>query len=258
MYHDGVTVAIPNWNHEFFLARSIRSGLDAVRCLRAQGTPAEVLVVDDVSRDGSRPLLRQLEARYHGEGLRVHHNGVNLGPGGSRNSAIAQARYRHLVFLDADNELVAKNVPIFHRSILETGAAAVFGNLLLRKAFRSAAYEACSNESFRNQMFNANYIDTLAIYDRIRLTDLSGYDASLPSLEDWEMWLHLAANGCRIVFVPLVFGFYDVIPLSTNAAVHNVERVRDRATRTYNQVGFRPHSRTNSHQLRYFPGIGYL
>lgn len=258
MYHDGVTIAIPNWNHEFFLARSIRSGLDAVRRLREQGTSAEVLVVDDVSRDGSRPLLRQLEARYHDQGLRVHHHGVNLGPGGSRNSAIAQARYRHLVFLDADNEIVAQNTPIFHRSILETGASAVYGNLLLRKAFRSTAHEACSNESFRNQMFNANYIDTLAMYDRLHLMDLAGYDASLPGLEDWEMWLHLAANGCRVVFVPLVFGFYDVLPLSTNAALHNVEPLRDRARRIYNQLGFRGHTQTNSHQLRYFPGVGYL
>jgi len=258
VYHDGVTIAIPNWNHEYFLARSIRSGLDAVRHVRERGSSAEVLVVDDTSRDGSRPLLRQLEARYRDDGLRVHHNATNQGPGGSRNSAIALARYRFIIFLDADNELVASNIPLFHRAIIETDATAVYGNLLVRKALRSTAHEARSTECFHNGIFLINHIDTLAIYDRIRLADAEGFDASLPGLEDWEMWLHLATNGCRIVFVPMVFGFYDLMPHSTNASVPDIERLHGRRKRIYDQSGFREHRRTKSHHLRYFPGVGYL
>ncbi|ODU01874.1 MAG: hypothetical protein ABS79_01080 [Planctomycetes bacterium SCN 63-9] len=258
MYHDGVTIAIPNWNHEFFLARSIRSGLDAIRHLGEQGIAGEVLIVDDLSRDGSRPLLRQFEARYFDDGLRVFQNPTNQGPGGSRNVAIAQARYRHIVFLDADNQLVAKNIPLFHRSIKETDATAVYGNLLVRKVLRSGADSASSNEGFSRRMFESNYIDTLAMYDRSHLTDLVGFDATLPGLEDWEMWLHLASNGCRLVFVPLVFGFYDFLPYSTNVSVNNADRLMARAKRIYDQVDFRKHAHVNAQGLRYFPGVGYI
>ena len=58
----GVTIAIPNWNHEVLLPRSVLSALRTVAILREQGVPAEVLVIDDFSRDGSLTLLRQLEA----------------------------------------------------------------------------------------------------------------------------------------------------------------------------------------------------
>ena len=57
----GLTVAIPNWNHELLLARSVGSALRAVRLLRSRGVGADVLVVDDASRDGSTVLLRQME-----------------------------------------------------------------------------------------------------------------------------------------------------------------------------------------------------
>ena len=58
MAQAGVTIAIPNWNHEILLPRSIASALRAVDLLRNEGVPAEVLVIDDASRDGSQTLLR--------------------------------------------------------------------------------------------------------------------------------------------------------------------------------------------------------
>ena len=70
MAQAGVTIAIPNWNHEILLPRSIASALRAVDLLRNEGVPAEVLVIDDASRDGSQTLLRQLEALYSKAGLR--------------------------------------------------------------------------------------------------------------------------------------------------------------------------------------------
>ena len=71
MARQGVTIAIPNWNHEVFLPRSVGSALAAVKELRRHGLGGEVLVVDDQSRDGSLMLLRQLEALHFAEGLRV-------------------------------------------------------------------------------------------------------------------------------------------------------------------------------------------
>src|SRR5687768_16903497 len=84
----GVTVAIPNWNHELLLARSVGSALRAVRLLRLRGVPGEVLVVDDASRDGSLVLLRQMEALHYGDGLRVLALGRNGGLAATRNAAL--------------------------------------------------------------------------------------------------------------------------------------------------------------------------
>jgi glycosyltransferase involved in cell wall biosynthesis len=258
VYQDGVTIAIPNWNHEFFLPRSIRAALEAVRHLRADAHRAEVLVVDDSSRDGSRTLLRWLEALYRGDGLRVHHHESNAGLAAARNSALLHARYRYIVFMDADNEIVGANLPLFLRSIQETRAAAAYGNLLIRQAGRGLAHALVSYDSFQNRIFDMNFIDAFALFDRLQLLDVGGYCSALVAHEDWELWMHLATAGRRIVFVPLAFGFYHELPDSMIRTERDGHKVHARAKRIFNQAGFRNHSPTNARHLRYFPGIGYL
>ena len=46
------------------------------------------------------------------------------------------------------------------------------------------------------------------------MLDCGGYsdNAAVRSREDWELYLHLAACGRKVVFVPLVFGFYHDLP----------------------------------------------
>src|SRR5262249_19889100 len=133
LYREGVTVAIPNWNHELLLPRSLQSGLRALEVLRTAGVAGGVVGIDACSRGGALALSRQLEALYHGAGLRVLALAQNGGLAAARNHALAHARYRYIAFMDADNELVPANVPTFLRALRQTEAAAVYGNLLLRQ-----------------------------------------------------------------------------------------------------------------------------
>src|SRR5437660_1438594 len=126
MAEAGVTIAIPNWNHEILLPRAITSALRAVAILRERGMPAEVLVIDECSRDGSLTLLRQLEALHYRDGLRCLSFASTASLATSRNEAAHHARYRYLAFLDADNELIPENLPIFLETLQQTRAAAVY------------------------------------------------------------------------------------------------------------------------------------
>jgi succinoglycan biosynthesis protein ExoO len=258
MDRDGVTIAIPNWNHELLLPRSIDSALRAVKVLCAEGYAGEVLVVDDGSRDGSRPLLRQLEALYYREGLRVMLLPGNQGLAGARNQGLANARYRHVVLMDADNEIIPENLPAFLRTMRQTDAAAVYGSLLYRSVTSQCAYYVVSNESFQAVQFERNNIDAFALFDRRQLVDLGGYDNSCPAHEDYELWLHLATNGRRIVFVPMIFGYYYILPGSMLSTPDQHEPIKGRLQRMYNQVSARKHLPFNTERLRYHPAIGYL
>src|SRR5437763_6811243 len=122
---DGATLIIPNWNHELVLPRAVRSGRRAGEELRPHGLHVEVLIVDDASRDGSPVLLRQLEALYFEQGVRVLAQPQNAGPSAARNLALTNATYRYVVFMDADNEVLPENVIHFYRSIRATEAAVV-------------------------------------------------------------------------------------------------------------------------------------
>jgi glycosyltransferase involved in cell wall biosynthesis len=255
----GVTIAIPNWNHEYVLPRSVGSALRGVRALRRAGVDAEVLVVDDRSRDGSPTLLRQAEALYAADGLRVLALRRNVGLPTARNLALCEASYASVVFMDADNELVPENLPHFHRAMERTGAAVVYGNLLCRKATDRA--DVMSSESFQDRMLDANYIDAFAMVDRHRLLDAGGYldAAEVEAREDWEAYLHMAAAGATVVFVPLVFGVYHELPGSMiDEGRHEHGAQREHLRRTYDQLGVRARMPLNTRHLRYHPDVGYL
>lgn len=255
----GVTIVIPNWNHEYLLPRSVGSALRAVRDLRARGVRSDVLVVDDHSRDGSLTLLRQLEALYADEGLRVLALRRNVGLPRARNVALRYATYSAVVFMDADNELVPANLFQFYRSLNQTGAAAVYGNLLVRR--RGGAVDLMSNESYQDRMNEANYIDAFALYDRSQLLDEGAYvgAAQVEAREDWEAYLHLAAAGRKIVFVPLVFGVYHELPgsmIDDLRQAHGPQR--DHVRRVFDQLGVRDRMPMVTRHARHHPDVGYI
>lgn len=255
----GVTIAIPNWNHEFVLPRAIEAALGAARSLRRRGVASEVLVVDDGSRDGSLTLLRQLEALYHRDGLGVVALAENAGLPAVRNLLLARASHPFVAFMDADNELVPDNLYHFARAMAQTGAAAVYGNLLRRGS--GGRYTMVSNESFQDRILAENYVDAFALFDRVQVLDVGGYSRSerVRAREDWELYLHLAAAGRRVVFVPLVFGTYHAMQgsmIEEANDTHSAQKAHVR--RVFDQLRVRHRLAMNTRHLRYHPDLGYI
>ena len=60
------------------------------------------------------------------------------------------------------------------------------------------------------QLTTGNYIDAFAVVDATKLLRVGGYtsDPRLYAYEDWEMVLHLIAEEEKIVYVPVVMGYY--------------------------------------------------
>ncbi len=256
----GVTIAIPNWNHEILLPRSITSALRAVELLREAGTAGEVLVIDESSRDGSLTLLRQLEALHYKDGLRCLSFGTTASLATTRNEAAHQARYRYLAFLDADNVLIPENLPMFLEALRQTRAAVAYGNLLVRAPAARHAHFALSTESMQKRLFRtgANYVDAFSIWDRVQLLDAGGFDESLQCLEDYEMWMHLATNGRRIAFVPAVLGYYYIMPSAMSNDRGPQEIAAARLKRIFDQARVRERLHLQTCHLRYHPALGCL
>ncbi|NLH15550.1 MAG: glycosyltransferase family 2 protein [Phycisphaerae bacterium] len=89
---DPVSVVIPAWNVELFIARAIDSALAQTR------PPDEIIVVDDGSTDGTADI-----ARGYGDRVRYLHQ-PQTGAAEARNRGIAEASGRWVAFLDADDE----------------------------------------------------------------------------------------------------------------------------------------------------------
>ena len=101
---------------------------------------------------------------------------------------------------------------LFLRTLQQTHAAAAYGNLLIRTVTSRCAHSVTSNESMQTKIFTANYIDGFAVFDRRQLLDVGGYEDDEHIPEDHELWMRLAANGRRCVFVPVVLGYYYLLP----------------------------------------------
>lgn len=87
-----VSVVIPLYNKKTTVARAVRSVLDGVVL------PAEIIIVDDGSTDGSAKALEEIRSPL----LRVIRQ-QNKGAAAARNTGIREARGEFIAFLDADD-----------------------------------------------------------------------------------------------------------------------------------------------------------
>jgi teichuronic acid biosynthesis glycosyltransferase TuaG len=114
-----VSVVTPAFKAERFIAETVAS-------VQAQTMGNwEMLAVDDRSPDGTWQVLQAL-ARDEPR-LRPFRNPSNLGPAGSRNVALENARGRFVAFLDSDDLWLPDKLERQLAFMRETGAALTYG-----------------------------------------------------------------------------------------------------------------------------------
>lgn len=112
-----ISVVVPAYNYGHLLTRA----LDSVTS--QQDERVELIVVNDGSKDNTAQVLDDYAAR-HG-GLRVIHQ-ANAGAAAARNHGIREARGRHVLLLDADDELVPGALAILLDAQARTPDAGMF------------------------------------------------------------------------------------------------------------------------------------
>ena len=254
---NGLTIFIPNWNHRSYLPRSINSALQAVGHLEEAGFLAEVLVIDDASRDGSQKLLRSIQMLYEESRLKTLFLKQNLGLARLRNLALQVSRFRYICMLDADDELVPDNLPLFLQSIIETGAALVHGNLIVKQGTEVSGVLPGTIATMR--LTRANFIAAFALVDARRLLRAGGFTSDPRLYEDWEMVLHLIAEEERIVLVPAVMGYIYRNPesLLTREGGSLSEEMIALARRMFAQTGTREWDSVQVGDV-YHPAVGFI
>lgn len=183
-----VTVLIPAFDREEYVA-------DAVRSAFAQRPypPAEVLVVDDASRDGTAEQARRAGARV----LRLD---ANRGRGGARNAGLAAATSSWVALLDSDDTWEAHHLARLwpHRhgrvfvsaSALSSRRARVFGNPGRRPLVITSPCQLFWPEN--------PVVTSSVLVDRQALTAVGGFsERSLA--QDLETWISLLGTGSALV-----------------------------------------------------------
>lgn len=110
-----ITAVVVNWNGKHYLEECLQA------LLRQDPAPAEVLLVDNHSTDGSREFVAE---RF--PNVRVLDTGDNRGPCVARNVGLAAARHDTVLLLDNDVVLLPGALASLQRRLaVEPGAAVV-------------------------------------------------------------------------------------------------------------------------------------
>ncbi|MDA8345943.1 MAG: glycosyltransferase family A protein [Thermaerobacter sp.] len=184
-----VGVVIPCYNYGSFLEEAVRSVED-----QTIGRVA-IVVVDDGSDDAES--LRVLAGlRGAAQILRQ----ANRGPSAARNAGIRALATRYACCLDADDALeptyLEKAVSILEAQGVDLAYSWV-------QAFGDAHWVFRTEPLDLGTMLSRNQVSGHAVFRRAAWAKAGGYDeALLQGHEDWELWTHLAALGCRGVPIP--------------------------------------------------------
>jgi glycosyltransferase involved in cell wall biosynthesis len=221
-----ISVVIPTFNREMLLRRAISSALEQTLPIK------ELIVVDDGSTDRTQELLSDIASidprvkvlmRQRGGANRARNAGANLAEGD------------WIAFLDSDDFWEQNKLDLQVQALQKNPAAVASFTGLKRighdagKVFLPPAHPSLLD------LRAANVLSTTssAVVKASVFHEVGGFDADLPSCQDWDLWFRLRLKGeFAVVREPLVI--YDAGPharissdLSKVIAGHNIvfERV---------------------------------
>ena len=219
-----VSVIIPAYNAQEFLARAIRS------VERQTFTDFEIVVIDDGSTDETAEVAR-------GFGSVRYVRGAHGGEAAARNRGLDEARSELVAFVDADDEWLPQKLAQQIAFMQKLGSSFSYTDSYVVRDGPRVRYSSLARprhgeilspliDDWLDQAF---IIPTDVMASRALLQSVGGFEAGLPTPGhvDYGLWLKLALRGTRFDYLdePLAL-YYRGHPSVSSDAVEMVERYR--------------------------------
>lgn len=189
-----VSVIMPAYNAAATVERALAS-------IAAQTVkPREVIVVDDGSTDQTVRRIQAMAGRMNGIALRAFSQ-ANQGAGAARNRAVATATGAWLAFLDSDDEWL----PLKLQRSLEVSEAhdlIMSSHNLFNVGPRGeslndsrARWLKNPDDPYRTLFLRGFISSSTVLVRREAVVAVGGFDATLRSAQDYELWLAVLARA---------------------------------------------------------------
>lgn len=200
-----ISVVMPCYN----AAPYLRQAVDSV--MQQSYDEVELILVDDGSSDPSPGIAAELQQR-HANRIRLLHTD-RKGPYPARNAGLSRARGQFVAFLDADDYWSVDFLAELHAVLVRSDAALAYCG------WQNIGATDRTNEPFVPPEYEtADKVELLlraaspwpihaALTRRGVLDDVGGFDTSLATCMDYDLWLRIAASR-PIVRVPRVLAYY--------------------------------------------------
>ena len=198
-----VSVVIPCYRCSATISRAVGS------VIGQSAKPAEIILVDDASGDGTLPALREL-ARVHPGWIRVVALGGNCGAASARNAGWDAAGQPYVAFLDADDEWHPEKLHIQYEYMSHNQEVVVSGHHCFRPGGENGrpgpvVQPAITNIGPFSLLFRNRFSTPTVMLKRdipFRFSPGRRYS------EDWDLWLRIAFSGlpvtrmeCRLAYL---------------------------------------------------------
>lgn len=211
--HPLVSVVVPVYNMAEYLEATLTS------ILASTYEAFEVIIVDDGSTDDSA-VIAQRFAAIHSQ-IRLLSQS-NQGVCYARNAAIAVARGKYILPVDADNLLMPEFIAQAVKILEEQPNTLVVAPTIIRFGTRQGILRLPPFSLRR--LAQRNLIDTCALYRRADWVRVGGYCTELQAREDWEFWIALLKDGGEVVVLPTVGLKYRCRKTSKRIADRQLDR----------------------------------
>ncbi|HYV13566.1 MAG TPA: glycosyltransferase family A protein, partial [Pyrinomonadaceae bacterium] len=182
-----ISVIIPTRSRPHLLPRAVESAL-------AAGTDVEVVVVDDASTDETAEVCRALKGISY---IRLAHN---QGVAGARNAGVLSSSAEYIAFLDDDDLRLPGSLDLQLEVLRNTPSAAlIYGQALIGGATDRFAHDRypqpCPEGDVFWQLLTQNFMPSgSVVIRRSCVLSIGLLDRSIAGIDDWDLWLRVAAQ----------------------------------------------------------------
>ncbi len=180
------SVIIPTYNRADFLGNAIRSGL------RQQYDNFELIVVDDGSTDGTEQVVKAIK-----DDRVKYFRKANGERGAARNFGFSVSKGDYINFVDSDDTLYDNHLLIAATMVTSLDQPDVFHLGYDIKTPDGRLLRTVSQVgNLSSRLLRGNILSCNGVFIRrpVMEENLFKEDRGMASLEDWELWLRLAAR----------------------------------------------------------------
>jgi glycosyltransferase involved in cell wall biosynthesis len=198
-----LSVIVPVYNEK-------RTIIEILQRIEKTAHNKEIIVVDDFSTDGTREILRELEAQRRDSSLRVLYHDVNKGKGAALRTGIAAVAGDIVIVQDADLEYDPAEYGVLIHPIAAGLADVVYGSRFLSGPHRVLFFWHSLGNKFltllSNMFTDLNLTDMETGYKAFRRDLLSKIDLKENRFGvEPEITAKIAKLRCRIYEVPISY-----------------------------------------------------
>ena len=222
-----ISIIIPVYNGE----KTIQETLQSV--FQQTFKEFEIIIIDDGSQDKTLEILNSIRDPR----LKIY-SYQNSGQATARNRGIERAKGQYIAFLDADDLWTPDKLERQLKTLQNSPHAAVVYSWTdyideSGKFVQPGRHISVEGDVYA-ELLTTNFVENGSniLVQKQALTEVGGFEASLPPAEDWDLWLRLARRYPFVV-VPAPQVLYRVSTHSSSSNLAKQEtqslRVLDRA-----------------------------